>query len=143
MDKTDGLSQTKAKQLLYQFGYNKIVSKPKQSLKEIFFSQFKSILIILLIAASVTSIFIGDLIDGVFILLIVVLNGVLGFVQEYKAEAAIAALKKMTVSSVRVVRDGREQETDASLLVPDDIIVLEEGDKVRFLFSAVSYYPNR
>ncbi|OGK16891.1 hypothetical protein A2690_03445 [Candidatus Roizmanbacteria bacterium RIFCSPHIGHO2_01_FULL_39_12b] len=130
MDKTDGLSQTKAKQLLDQFGYNKIVSKPKQSLKEIFFSQFKSILIILLIAASVTSIFIGDLIDGVFILLIVVLNGVLGFVQEYKAEAAIAALKKMTVSSVRVVRDGREQETDASLLVPDDIIVLEEGDKV-------------
>ena len=68
--------------------------------------------------------------DGIFILLIVILNGVLGFVQEYKAEKTIAALKKMTLSTVRVVRDGFEQRIDSRLLVPGDVIFLEDGDKI-------------
>jgi Ca2+-transporting ATPase len=97
---------------------------------QIFISQFTSILVILLIAASVASLFLGDLLDGIFILLIVILNGILGFVQEYKAEKAISALKTMTVSSVRVMRGGLQQKIDSKLLVPGDIIVLAEGDKI-------------
>ncbi|MFH1899380.1 MAG: HAD-IC family P-type ATPase [Patescibacteria group bacterium] len=85
---------------------------------------------VLLIIASIASLFLGDLLDGIFILLIVILNGILGFIQEYKAEKTIAALKKMTVSSVRVMRDGVEQKIDSKLLVPGDVVILEEGGKI-------------
>lgn len=125
-----GLSSTHAQKLLAQFGYNEIVGKPRQTPIQIFFSQFTSILVILLVIASVASLFFGDLLDGIFILLIVILNGVLGFVQEFKAEKTIAALAKMTVSTVRVVRDGMEQKIDSKLLVPGDVIILEEGDRI-------------
>src|SRR3989338_9190667 len=125
-----GLSQSEAKKLLAQFGYNEIIAKPRHSPLQTFFAQFTSILVVLLIVAALTSLFIGDVIEGFFILLIVVLNGILGFIQEHKAEKAIAALKQMTVSTVRVIRDGIEQKIDAKLLVPGDIILLEEGDKI-------------
>ncbi len=130
MGHTTGLTSHHAQKLQTQFGYNEIVGKPRQTSFQIFLSQFTSILVILLIAASVASLFLGDLLDGIFILLIVILNGILGFVQEYKAEKAIAALKKMTISTVRVIRDAVEQKIDSKLLVPGDLIILEEGDKI-------------
>src|SRR3989338_7215973 len=126
-----GLTNIQAQELLKKFGYNEIISRPRQTSVGIFLSQFTSILVILLITASVTSLFLGDLLDGIFILLIVILNGALGFVQEYKAEKTIAALKKMTLSSVRVIREGFEQMIDSKLLVPGDIFFLEEGDKIQ------------
>ncbi len=125
-----GLTNAQAQALLAKFGYNEIIGKPRQTPLGMFLSQFASILVMLLITASVASLFLGDLLDGIFILLIVILNGVLGFVQEYKAEKTIAALKKMTLSMVRVVRDGFEQQIDNKLLVPGDVILLEEGDKI-------------
>ena len=130
MEKMAGLTSSLATQLLTQYGQNEIAGKPQQSTFQIFLSQFTSILIILLIAASVTSIFLGELLDGVFILGIVILNGILGFVQEYKAEKTIATLKNMTVSFVRVIRDSIEQKVDSKLIVPGDIVILEEGDKI-------------
>src|SRR3989344_3989105 len=125
-----GLTNIQAQELLKKFGYNEIVGRPRQTPFGIFLSQFTSILVVLLITASVASLFLGDLLDGMFILLIVILNGILGFVQEYKAEKTIVALKKMTVTSVRVIRDGVEQSIDSKLLVPGDIVMLEEGDKI-------------
>ncbi|MDP1743218.1 MAG: HAD-IC family P-type ATPase, partial [Candidatus Amesbacteria bacterium] len=125
-----GLTNIQAEELLNKFGHNEITGRPRQTPFGIFLSQFASILVILLITASVASLFLGDLLDGMFILLIVILNGILGFVQEYKAEKTIAALKKMTLSSVRVIREGFEQMIDSKLLVPGDIFFLEEGDKI-------------
>lgn len=126
----EGLTTHEAAKRLDRFGMNEIVDRPRQLPIQIFISQFTSLLVVLLIIASVASLFLGDLLDGIFILLIVVLNGILGFVQEFKAEKAITALKTMTVSSVRVVRDGIEQKIDSKLLVPGDVILLTEGDKI-------------
>lgn len=125
-----GITSKKASELLSLHGLNEIREKPKATLFTIFISQFTSLLVILLILASVGSIFLGDLLDGVFILLIVVVNGILGFIQEYKAERAIKALKNMATSQVRVVRDGIETKIDAKYLVVGDIVNLSEGDKI-------------
>lgn len=130
MEKIVGLSTGQAQKLLIQFGFNEITGKPRQTPLQILLSQFRSILVILLITASVVSLFLGDFLDGIFILLIIILNGILGFIQEYKAEKTIQVLKKMTISTARVIRDGVEQEIDSKLLVPGDIVVLEEGDKI-------------
>lgn len=126
----EGLTDREAQKRLIKYGPNEIIDRPRATPLQILISQFTSVLIILLIVAAVASLFLGDVLDGFFILLIVILNGILGFVQEYKAEKAIAALKKMTVSSVRVIRDGLEHKLDSKLLVPGDLIILEEGDKV-------------
>jgi Ca2+-transporting ATPase len=125
-----GLGDQEAEKRLIKYGRNEIVDRPRTTPLAIFASQFTSLLIILLVIAAAASLFLGDLLDGIFILLIVILNGILGFVQEYKAEKAIAALKKMTVSSVRVIRGGIEHKIDSKLLVPGDVIILEEGDKI-------------
>jgi Ca2+-transporting ATPase len=126
----EGLTQREAAKRLERFGPNEIVDRPRQRPIQIFVTQFTSLLVVLLIIASVASLFLGDLLDGIFILLIVLLNGILGFIQEYKAEKAITALKTMTVSSVRVIRDGFEQKIDSRMLVPGDVIHLTEGDKI-------------
>ncbi len=125
-----GLTQSQATERLAQFGFNSIEKKNEHTPLQIFLSQFGSTLVILLILAAFASLFLGDILDGVFILLIVVLNGVLGFIQEYKAEKAIEALRTMTKATVRVLRDGVEQKIESSHLVPGDVVILEEGDKV-------------
>ncbi len=130
MKQNVGLSDKQAQKLLTQYGFNEIVCKPRQTPLQIFLTQFTSLLVVLLIIASVASLFLGDLLDGIFILLIVILNGILGFIQEYKAEKTIAALKQMTVATVRVIRGGTEQKIDSKLLVPGDLVMLEEGDKI-------------
>lgn len=130
MERVLGLTSLEAQKLLEQFGPNKIVDRPRQTRWQIFLSQFTNILIVLLTAAAIASLFLGDLLDGVFILLIVILNGFLGFIQEYKAEKAITALSKMTVSSVRVIRDGLEQKVESHFLVPGDVVILQEGDQI-------------
>lgn len=130
MDINKGLTSTKAQSLLAEFGYNEIVGKPRQTSLQIFLSQFDSFLVWLLIAAAFGSLILGDAIDGVFILLIVVVNALFGFIQEFKAEKTISVLKKMTTTSVRVFRDGMEQKIDSKLIVPGDLIILEEGDKI-------------
>lgn len=126
----NGLTTGEAKEILDENGLNEIKEKQKTTLFQVFISQFTSLLIILLILASIGSIFLGDLLDGVFILLIVFINGILGFIQEYKAERAINALKNMTISRVRVIRDGVEQMIDSKFLVPGDVVSLNEGDKI-------------
>ena len=130
MNTAQGLTTSEAREILASSGPNEIAQKAGQSPLTIFLEQFKSILVILLILAAVASFFLGDRLDALFIIVIVVLNAILGFVQEYKAEKAIAALKKMTVSLVRVRRDGKELQIDSRYLVPGDIIYLEEGNRI-------------
>ena len=92
--------------------------------------QFNNFLTILLIVAALASFFIGEAIDGSLILAIVILNACFGIYQEAKAEGAIAALKKITVSKVRVIRDGTQIEIQSQDLVPGDICFIEEGVKI-------------
>ncbi len=130
MEKHTGLSSAEATRRLTTFGHNVIVHAAAITPLQQFLSQFASPLVILLLVATVLSLALGETLDGILILTIVVLNALLGFVQEFKAEKALEALKKMTVSTVRVIRDGIQKEIDAADLVPGDIIVMEEGDKV-------------
>jgi Ca2+-transporting ATPase len=95
-----------------------------------FLNQFRDFMILVLISAAIVSGIIGDLTDTIIILVIVILNAVLGFVQEYRAEKSLEALKKMAALNANVIRDGKIQSVDAEELVPGDIIVLETGNIV-------------
>lgn len=132
-----GLSYDEAKRRLEKFGLNILTEKKKKSLISRFFEQFKDVMILILIAASVISFIIAcveknskDFFEPLLILIIVVLNAILGVLQESKAEKALNALKNMTAPHARVVRDGKERVVEASGLVPGDIIRLEAGDFV-------------
>lgn len=92
--------------------------------------QFTNVLILVLILATILSFFLGDMIDALAILAIIIFNGILGFIQEWKAETAIKNLKKLLSPRCRVVRDGKEQEIYAEQLIPGDCVLLKAGDAV-------------
>ncbi|MCL5004134.1 MAG: cation-translocating P-type ATPase [Patescibacteria group bacterium] len=125
-----GLTSSEALSKLKDLGPNEIAEKKRNGPLSIFLGQFANFLVILLIIAAALSFFLGDATDGIFILLIVILNGALGFAQEVKAEKAIEALKKITISRIRVLRDGVETEVDSRMLVPGDVFFVEEGVKI-------------
>ncbi|RLG21676.1 calcium-translocating P-type ATPase, PMCA-type [Candidatus Micrarchaeota archaeon] len=126
----NGLSETEAKRRLKKFGYNEIRREEKHKLLKIFMSQFESPLVIVLIFATAFSFFIGNTIDALIILAIVILNAVFGFVQEYKADKAIEALRKLSHPKSIVIRNGKEMQIPSRELVPGDIIILSEGSAV-------------
>ena len=125
-----GLSSEQVSRFLLKYGLNIISEQKKKSFLKKFLDQFNNFLTILLIGADILSFFIGESIDGGLILAIVILNGFFGLYQEAKAEESLAMLKKMTISKVRVIRDGVEQEIDSHYLVPGDIVFIEEGIKI-------------
>lgn len=133
-----GLSGPEAKARLEKYGPNKLSERGKASPFEIYSNQFKSILVLILIAAATLTYavyFFGEkdlsnLIEGSLILAIVLMMTALGFIQEYRAERAIEALKKLLAYKAKVVRDGQEREIDTAFLVPGDLVVLEEGVRV-------------
>ncbi len=129
-DAKRGLSAAEARERLNRHGPNELVERGRKSPWQILWEQISSTLVVVLIVAAVISALLGDHKDAVAILAIVVLNAVLGFRQEYQAEQAIAALKKLAVPKVRVRRDGHVQEISARELVPGDIILLEAGNLV-------------
>lgn len=132
LEKIKPLSLTthQANKLLKEYGPNELKEEKQFTLLKSFLSQFNNFLILLLIAAAFVSFFIGEVLDSVFILAIVVLNAFFGLYQEYQAEKSLQSLKKMTVVKVRVIRDGQEQEIDSRYLVPGDIVYLEEGTRI-------------
>ncbi|HEY5585409.1 MAG TPA: cation-translocating P-type ATPase [Ruminiclostridium sp.] len=122
-----GLSSAEAKARLDKYGENKLKSKPKKSLIFLFFAQLKDMLIYVLLGATVITIAIGEYVDAIIILSVVILNAVIGVVQEYKAGKAIEALQKMTTPIALVRRDGEVKEINSEELVPGDIIILDAG----------------
>jgi Ca2+-transporting ATPase len=131
----DGLSTSEAQQRLHTYGANELKEGATRSPLEILWDQFKNIMLLMLIAVALVSLVLdlqqgGFPKDAIAIFAIVILNGMLGYLQESKAEKALAALKNMTSPRVRVIRDGQEQEVDAKALVPGDIILLEAGVQV-------------
>jgi Ca2+-transporting ATPase len=140
----EGLTSQEAQERLKKYGYNELVAKKRKSALSMFLGEFKDIFILLLIAATIFSAIIGyyDVItgeaegfmeamaDASIIGAIVILVAVTGFVQEYRAEKAIEAMKKLTAPKARVIRDGQEVIIPAKEIVPGDILVLESGDHV-------------
>ena len=129
-DPLNGLTPDDAIKRLDHFGPNELKHEAAVSPITIFIHQFKNILIVILIVAVVLSALVGELIDAAVILIIVVFCAVLGFVQEYRAERALEALKKMLASTVTVIRKGLTADLAATEIVPGDILVLEAGDKL-------------
>ena len=126
----NGLTTTEVNKRLKQYGYNEIEEKRKISPLEIFISQFKSFVVIILIIAVIVSLLINEILDAIVIAAILIINSILGFIQEYRAEKSIEALKKLSPQKARVLRDGRVNEILAKFLVPGDIILLESGYKI-------------
>lgn len=122
-----GLSLEEAQQRLQQYGPNELTEKKKTSLFMMFLSQFRDFMIIVLIAAAIISGIIGELSDTIAIIVIVCLNAVIGFVQEYRAGKAMAALKKMAAPGATIMRDGMPANIAAVQIVPGDIAILEAG----------------
>jgi len=125
-----GLNENEAKVRLKKFGQNKFLERRRIEPIKIFLSQFKSYLIIILLAATIISAVIGEITDAAIILAILIINATLGFTQEFKAEKAMEALKKLAAPKARVIREGKQEGILAEKLVPGDIILLESGDKV-------------
>lgn len=125
-----GLSAAEAKARLTEYGTNELEERAKKPAWKMLLSQFMETMVVILIIAAIISGFLGKEIETIAIAAIVVLFAILGFVQEYRAEKAMAALKQLTVPLVRAIRDGVLSEISARLLVPGDIIVLEAGNIV-------------
>ena len=125
-----GLTTKEAEERLERYGKNVLQEEARETRLQVFLRQFESILIAILIVAAAVSFLVGELLDAAAILIIVILNALLGYSQEWQAGEAIEALKKMLVQRAVVIRDGKQQEIDASLVVPGDIVVLEMGERV-------------
>ena len=129
-DSERGLAGQEVERRYAEFGPNELPEAPPPSLLKLFLSQFTSVIVWVLIGAAVISGLLEDWLDAAAILAIVLLNGLLGFVQEFRAERSLAALRKMSVATARVFRDGVLQSIPARELVPGDLIHLEAGDRI-------------
>jgi len=125
-----GLDEPEAEQRLAQYGENRLKEKKGISAWTILVSQFKNIIVLLLVVAVAISLFLQDYVEALAIAVVILLNALLGFFTEYRAEKAMDALNKMVVSIAKVLREGSLAEIDARGLVPGDIIIVEEGDQV-------------
>ncbi len=125
-----GLTEDEAKKRLEKYGSNELKKEEGVSPLTLFINQFKNYLIIILLVATVLSAAVGEVVDAILILVIVIFCAVLGFVQEYRAERALEALKKMLSPTITVIRGGKEEDIPSKDLVPGDILLLEAGDKM-------------
>jgi Ca2+-transporting ATPase len=126
----NGLTSDQVRERLETYGPNELKERPRPGFFQLLLGQFKSFLIVLLIVAAVVSLLLGEVVDAAAILAIVVLNAVLGVIQESKAERELAALRKMAAPNALVIRDGVQQTIPARELVPGDIVFLEAGNYV-------------
>ncbi len=129
-DSESGLTNAEAERRLEQYGLNELVEKGAKSPWLILWDQLKELMVVILIIAAIVSFLLGEHEDAIIILAIVILNAAIGFSQEYRAEQAVAALKKLSVPTVQVRRNGRTEEISARELVPGDIVRLETGSLV-------------
>lgn len=129
-DREHGLSQSEVTKRLAQYGLNALPAGEKTNWFKMLYEQFTDLMVIILIIAAIISAIAGESADVIIILIIVTLNAMLGIYQEYQAEQALAALSKLQVPMVRVRRDGGIHQISAEQLVPGDIVLLEEGDRV-------------
>lgn len=126
----DGLSRDEAERRLKKYGPNQLEKKESISPLKIFVSQFNDFIIWVLIAATFISGLMGETADAITILIIVIMNAIMGFVQEYRTEKSLEALKAMAAPTAKVIRDGKVQVINAENIVLGDVLVLESGDRI-------------
>jgi len=126
----DGLSTEEAQKRTLEYGKNELVEEAKAGPIRLFLGQFMDILILILIIAAVAAYYVGDTLDAIVILIVVLINAVVGFIQEYRAEKAMEKLKGLISSEAVVIRDGKEEKISAGDLTRGDVVLLEEGDNV-------------
>jgi len=127
IDSAQGLSDKEALTRLNKYGANTLLAEKKKNIFLLFFEQLKNWLIYILLGAVVITIFMGEYVDAVIIMLVIIINAVLGVIQEVKAGKAIEALQKLTISKALVRRNGVAQEIDSEKIVPGDILILDAG----------------
>ncbi len=137
MTKQQGLTEQEAGERLSQYGENRIVASDRKEPFKIFLSQFRSPLMLIMMGAAVVSFAVGffpeqepHVVDVILILIIVLISGVAGFFQEYRAEKAVQALQEMATPIAKVIREGRKKEIRTPAIVPGDVVILESGDRV-------------
>lgn len=126
----EGLSNSEAGKRLNKYGPNKIKEKESEGLLRLFLSQFADVLIILLIFAAILSYAIGNHLDAIVIIVVVIINSIIGFIQEYRAENAMEELKSLVSTEAQVKREGKIRIMPAEELTIGDIVIIEEGNKV-------------
>jgi len=129
-DPAHGLSAAEAQERMVRYGPNRLDEKPPRPAWRRFADQFRNLLIIVLIAAAALAGFVGHIGDAAAIIVVILLNAALGYYQEHRAEAALAALRQMLAPNARVRRDGRSALVDAMEVVPGDLLLLEAGDRI-------------
>lgn len=129
-DFSSGLSQEQVKHRLKTNGFNELDAGEKQSALLLFFSQFKDFMVLVLLAATLISGLLGEYIDAIAIIAIVIINGFLGFFQERRAEKSLEALKELSAPQVHVLRDGRWGKIPSKEIVIGDILKFSSGDRI-------------
>lgn len=125
-----GLSDREARKKLLEHGPNTLTEKKKMSLFRLFFQQFKDFMVLILLGSTAVSAFMGDAVEAVTIIAIVMLNAILGFIQEFRTEKTMEALKNLAAPTATVVRGGKPVSIPAEDIVPGDIILIETGDRI-------------
>lgn len=125
-----GLNSKEAEERLAKFGPNKLPEKPPASFYKIFFSQLKNPLVYILIGATIVTVLLQDYKDAAIISLAVLLNTIFGFIQEYRANRALEALKKIIEPKANIIRDGKPISINVAEIVPGDVVILSSGDKI-------------
>ena len=125
-----GLTATEVEQRRREYGENALPSAKKTSAWGIFFNQFKNPLVYIILAAAMISLVVGEYGDFAIIMAVVVIDAVLGFIQEYQAQRTYTALKGLLKPTTTVIRDGARQEIEVHELVPDDIVLLNAGEHI-------------
>ncbi len=129
-DLENGLSSAESAKRLQKYGENRLKEQAGISPWVILVNQFRNIIVVLLVVATLISLALRDYVEAMAILVVIVLNALFGFITEYRAGKAMEALKNMVTARAKVIRDGRVMELEASMVVPGDLLVLEEGDMV-------------
>lgn len=129
-DINKGISYEIAKQRHEKFGANQLEQKSKISIWKVFFDQFKSIVMLLLMIAAIASFLIGEQIEAIAVLVVIIITAVLGLIMEYRAGKSIEALQKKVNEKAKIIRDGEVITLSADKLVPGDIVIIEEGDQI-------------
>lgn len=125
-----GLSTNEIEDRLKEYGLNELQSKERVSPIKIFLSQFNDLITWILMVATLISGFMGDKADAITILIIIIMNGILGFVQEYKTEKSLEQLKKLSSPTAKVIRNGKIEVINSIYLVPGDLVIMESGDRI-------------
>lgn len=125
-----GLTQAQAEHRLKQAGENTLGNKKQTNVAAMFFSQFKDLMILILAGATIVSVLLGEGAEAVTIILVVLINAVMGFLQEYRTEKTLEALQELAAPTAHVLRGGKLREIDARQVVPGDLLVLEAGDRI-------------